>query len=47
LDEVMRAAGRGPPGYAFYLYPGGGHDPFSLTGSVDRAVAFLGRLLNR
>jgi dipeptidyl aminopeptidase/acylaminoacyl peptidase len=44
LDEVMREAGRGPPGYEFYLYPGGGHDPFTLPGSVDRAMAFLGRL---
>lgn len=45
LDEAMREAGRGPPGYEFYLYPGGGHDPFTLPGSIDRAIDFLGRLL--
>ncbi len=44
LIEVMQAAGRGPPGFESYLYPGGGHDPFTLPGSIDRAVAFLGRL---
>jgi hypothetical protein len=44
LDEVMREADRGPPGYEFYLYPGGGHDAFTLPGSIDRTVAFLGRL---
>ncbi len=44
LIEVMQAAGRGPPAFESYLYPGGGHDPFSLPGSIDRAIAFLARL---
>lgn len=44
LIEVMQAAGRGAPGFEWYLYPGGGHDPFTLTGSIDRAAVFLQRL---
>ena len=44
LIEVMQAAGRGPPGFEWYLYPGGGHDPFTLPGSIDRAAEFLARL---
>ncbi len=44
LIEVMQSAGRGPPEFEYYLYPGGGHDPFTLPGSFDRAIAFLGRL---
>lgn len=46
LRDVMQAAGRGPPAFEFYLYPGGGHDPFTLAGSIDRAIAFLGRVLS-
>jgi hypothetical protein len=44
LIDVMQAAGRGPPGFEWYLYPGGEHNPFTLPGSIDRASAFLARL---
>jgi acetyl esterase/lipase len=43
LDRTLRAIGRTPPDYEFYLYEGGVHDALSLTGSVPRAVAFLKR----
>jgi len=45
LIEVMRSLRRTAPNFESYLYPGGGHNPLTLTGSVDRAFAFLGRLL--
>ena len=45
LDAVLRAAGRTAPGYEFYRYPGGGHHPLFLSGSLDRTGAFLSRLL--
>lgn len=45
LIAAMRAAGRTAPEFEYYLYPGGGHDPLSLFGSLDRAVAFLRRAL--
>jgi hypothetical protein len=44
LIEVMRDAGRGFPGFEYYLYTGGGHDPLRLPGSIDRAISFLSRL---
>jgi hypothetical protein len=37
----MGALGRGPPSYQFFSYPGGGHHPLTLPGSVERAAAFL------
>ncbi len=46
LIEVMQGLGREAPGFEFYLYEGGTHDPLSLTGSIPRARAFLGRLLS-
>lgn len=46
LIEVMREAGRQAPGFEYYLYPGGGHDPLTLFGSLDRAIAFLRRTLS-
>ncbi|MGD8289325.1 MAG: peptidase [Gemmatimonadota bacterium] len=45
LIAVMEDLGRGEPDFQAYLYPGGGHDPLSLPGSVDRAVSFLTPLL--
>jgi len=42
LDREMRAAGRAPPTYAFYLYNGGDHNPLTLPGSIERTAAFLG-----
>jgi dipeptidyl aminopeptidase/acylaminoacyl peptidase len=43
LIEVMTALGRTAPDFESYLYPGGGHTP-ALPGSLDRALAFVGRL---
>jgi dipeptidyl aminopeptidase/acylaminoacyl peptidase len=45
LIEVMRALGRTPPAFESYVYVGGGHDPLSLVGSVERSLGFLRRLL--
>ena len=45
LIQVMLDAGYAEPEFEFYLYEGGGHDPFTLTGSITRGVAFIERLL--
>ena len=45
LIEVMQDAGRQAPGFESFLYPGGGHNPLTLFGSLDRTVAFLRRTL--
>lgn len=45
LIETMQALGRSEPGFEFYLYEGGGHDPLTLLGSITRTQDFLGRLL--
>jgi dipeptidyl aminopeptidase/acylaminoacyl peptidase len=45
LIEVMQALGRTPPQFESYIYEGGGHDPLSLQGSVERGLQFLRRLL--
>jgi dipeptidyl aminopeptidase/acylaminoacyl peptidase len=45
LIEVMEQAGRGPPGFESFLYSGGGHNPLTLAGSLDRTIAFLRRTL--
>jgi acetyl esterase/lipase len=45
LDTVMRGLGRGEPSYQFFPYPGGGHSPLGLTGSVERTAAFLHRFV--
>jgi dipeptidyl aminopeptidase/acylaminoacyl peptidase len=42
LDREMRAAGRGSPSYSFHIYNGGDHNPLTLSGSIERTVAFLG-----
>ncbi len=44
LIEALEALGRGAPEDGFHLYPGGGHDPLTLPGSVPRTLEFLGRL---
>ncbi|MHC4550151.1 MAG: alpha/beta hydrolase family protein [Planctomycetota bacterium] len=44
LIAVMAALGRRAPEFEFYLYPGGGHDPLTLPGSIPRTVSFLDRL---
>lgn len=46
LIGALESLGRGPPDDGFYIYPGGGHDPLSMTGSVPRAVAFLQELVS-
>jgi dipeptidyl aminopeptidase/acylaminoacyl peptidase len=45
LIEVMQKAGRQAPEFEHFIYPDGGHDPFSLSGSAARAIAFLRRVL--
>lgn len=45
LIEVMQGLGRVAPAFEYYLYSGGVHDPFSLPGSLERTVAFLGQAL--
>jgi hypothetical protein len=44
LIEGMRGRGRTSPAFESYIYPGGGHDPRSLTGSIERSLDFLRRL---
>jgi dipeptidyl aminopeptidase/acylaminoacyl peptidase len=46
LISTLEALGRGPPAFEFYIYPGGGHNPLSLTGSPERTAAYLSRLGN-
>lgn len=46
LIEVMRQEGRQAPGFEYFLYPGGGHNPLTLIGSLDRTIAFLRRALS-
>jgi dipeptidyl aminopeptidase/acylaminoacyl peptidase len=41
LTQAMEAAGRTAPAFQSYLYDGGGHDPLTLPGSIDRTVSFL------
>lgn len=45
LIATLESLGRGPPEDEFWIYPGGGHDPLSLSGSVPRTLSFLDRLL--
>lgn len=45
LDGVLKALGRAAPGYEYYRYEGGEHNPFSLSGSLQRTTTFLSRLL--
>lgn len=44
LRDAMQKIGRGEPEFEFYAYEGGEHDPSTLSGSFDRALAFLERL---
>jgi len=41
LVATMEALGRTEPDFQAFLYPGGGHNPLTLTGSIERAVDFL------
>jgi dipeptidyl aminopeptidase/acylaminoacyl peptidase len=44
LRDAMHRIGRAEPEFEFYSYNGGAHDFTTLSGSLDRAVAFLQRL---
>ena len=41
LIETMADLGRTESTFEAFLYPGGGHNPLTLTGSIGRAVNFL------
>jgi len=41
FDAAMRALGRSEPSYAFFAYPGAGHNPLAMVGSIARTTAFL------
>lgn len=45
LIDVMAALGRSEPEFESFLYPGGGHNPLTLSGSIPQAVDFLSVLL--
>lgn len=45
LIDAMADLERGEPEFEAYLYPTGTHSPFTLPGSIPRAVAFLTALL--
>ncbi len=45
LIDALEALGRGPPEDGYHIYPEGGHNPLTLSGSVSRTVSFLSRLL--
>lgn len=45
LDKALRRLGRTEPEYQYYVYQGGEHSPFSLSGSFDRAISFLSPVL--
>jgi acetyl esterase/lipase len=44
LIDAMTHLGHGEPEFEYYLYNGSGHDFSTMTGSLDRTVAFLERL---
>ena len=47
MIRAMEALGREPPGFEAFIYEGGGHQLFALTGAITRAVGFLRRALER
>jgi hypothetical protein len=46
LISRLQALGRGAPAFEYYIYPGGGHNALSLSGSPQRAADYLSRLTN-
>ena len=44
LIDVMDALGRPESEFEHYLYPGGEHNPLTLSGSLGRTLDFLQRL---
>jgi len=47
MIRAMEALGREPPEFEAFIYEGGGHELFALTGAIVRAVGFLVRALER
>ena len=47
MIRAMDALGREPPEFAAFIYEGGGHVLFALTGAIARAVGFLRRALGK
>ena len=47
MIRAMEALGRETPEFEAFIYEGGGHNLFGLTGAIARAVEFLGRALGR
>ena len=47
MIHAMEALGREPPEFEAFIYEGGRHVLFDLTGAIARAVGFLGRALER
>ena len=47
MIRAMEALGREPPEFEAFIYEGGGHALFDLTGAIVRAVGFLGRALGK
>jgi dipeptidyl aminopeptidase/acylaminoacyl peptidase len=45
LIAGLNALGRNPPDFETWIYSGGEHNPLTLPGSVERTIAYLGRLL--
>ncbi len=41
LIAALEGLGRGQPGFQSFLYSGGGHNPLTLPGSIQRSVDFL------
>ncbi|MCY3756674.1 MAG: hypothetical protein OXG96_03035 [Acidobacteria bacterium] len=47
MIRAMEALGRQPPEFEAFIYEGGEHNVFALTGAIGRAVGFLRRALER
>ena len=45
MIRVMEELGREPPDFEAFIYEGGGHEIFDLSGAIPRAVGFLRRAL--
>jgi dipeptidyl aminopeptidase/acylaminoacyl peptidase len=44
LIDRLEELGRRPPDFEFFIYPGGDHNPLTLAGGPERAIAYLARL---
>jgi dipeptidyl aminopeptidase/acylaminoacyl peptidase len=45
LIDRLEDLGRRSPEFEFHIYPGGEHNPLTLPGSLERTMAYLGRLV--